>query len=92
MKLGDLGEAKSLANSEAATFRGTLKYMSPEMIQDESVGFKTDVWSFGIVVYELVSLEYPFKGFGFFNLAKSIKNDEIPPLNTNKIFCDLIRM
>jgi len=65
IKIADLGEAKDLDKSIVRTFAGTRLYMSPEMVlfEDNSkknISVKTDVWSLGIVIYELITLRRPF--------------------------------
>ena len=84
--MGDLGEAKNFVHSVVGTLRGTPKYWSPEMIDFINVpGIeitpKTDIWSAGIVIYELITLEFPFKGVP---TNYSIKNDPVPLLQKDK--------
>ena len=86
IKLGDLGEAKNFVHSALDTLRGTPKYWSPEMIDfinipDIEITPKTDIWSAGIVIYELVTLEFPFKRVP---INYSIKNDPVPKLPEEK--------
>jgi serine/threonine protein kinase len=71
---------------------GTLIYKSPEMIKflyddKTSVELKTDVWSLGIVIYELITLKRPFEN------RNEILNANIPEFKTNipDLFKDLIR-
>ena len=63
-----------------------MKYMSPEMIlSTNGYSFKSDIWSTGVIIYELITLEYPFKCDNdcFFKMAESILYDEIPPLKAS---------
>lgn len=55
IKLCDFGVSKELINSMADTFVGTSTYMSPERIQGGVYTVKGDVWSLGIMLYELAS-------------------------------------
>ena len=64
VKIGDLGIAKILENtsSYAHTFIGTPYYLSPELCKDLPYNDKSDVWSLGCVLYEMVTLRHPFEG------------------------------
>lgn len=44
------------------TFCGTLDYVSPEMVQGKEYDFSVDVWSVGILTYELIMGSAPFYG------------------------------
>ena len=44
------------------TFYGTPLYLSPELIENRPYNEKTDLWSMGIILYELASLRLPFRG------------------------------
>lgn len=64
VKLGDFGIARILEStkSRAASVIGTPYYFSPEMCKGEEYDEMTDIWSLGILLYEMCQLEYPFKG------------------------------
>lgn len=64
VKLGDFGIARMLdsTTSGAQTTIGTPSYLSPEMCNNEAYGIKADLWSLGVVTYELIALRVPFHG------------------------------
>lgn len=62
VKLTDFGISKALdAASVAQTCVGTQTYMSPERCSEDDYSFLSDIWSFGMVLYELAVGRYPFK-------------------------------
>lgn len=63
VKLGDFGIAKVLdaSDDQARTQIGTPYYLSPEICESKPYGRKSDVWSLGVILYELLALEMPFQ-------------------------------
>ncbi len=59
---------------------GTVKYMSPEQAQGLPVDQQSDIFSLGVVLYEMVARRTPFKGESAAELIKSILNDQPPQL------------
>jgi len=59
---------------------GTSGYMSPEQARGLSVDGRTDIWSLGVVIYEMVTGEAPFKGETTSDVIVSILEREPPPL------------
>ena len=60
-KLGDMNVSKLAdANGLNYTQTGTPYYASPEVWRDEPYDFKSDIWSLGCVLYEMITLRPPF--------------------------------
>jgi NIMA (never in mitosis gene a)-related kinase len=83
VKLGDFGISKVLDNSNAAavTVVGTPYYLSPEACQSQPYTSKSDVWSLGVILYELCTLKNPFEADNLLGLVFKIvqeKHDPIP--------------
>ncbi|GMM29685.1 mitogen-activated protein kinase kinase [Martiniozyma asiatica (nom. inval.)] len=60
IRLCDFGVSRELINSMADTFVGTSTYMSPERIQGGVYSIKGDIWSLGLMLYELASGKHAF--------------------------------
>ena len=59
---------------------GTVQYMSPEQARARNVGVGTDIWSLGIVMYELLAGHVPFTGETPSHVMVSLMEDKLPPL------------
>ncbi|EGR27829.1 protein kinase domain protein, partial [Ichthyophthirius multifiliis] len=62
IKLCDFGWSAEQNNSVRNTFCGTIDYMAPEMIENIPYDHKIDIWSLGILLYELLHGYTPFRG------------------------------
>ena len=82
VKLGDFGIATVLNNTSAnaKTVIGSPYYLSPEIIDNKPYNFKTDIWSLGVILYELCALSPPFNGNSLSYLAIKIVRGEFTPL------------
>jgi len=81
IKLGDFGIARVLDATKdyARTMVGTPYYLSPEIIEDSPYNSKSDVWSVGVVLYEMTTLRHPFDADSLVILASKILKDQYPP-------------
>ncbi len=83
VKIVDFGLAKlsgpTQLTKEGITL-GTAAYMSPEQARGEKVDHRTDIWSFGVVLYEMLTGEIPFKGDYEQAVVYSILNEEPEPM------------
>jgi eukaryotic-like serine/threonine-protein kinase len=71
---------KSLVNTDAGTILGTSYYMSPEQAKGKRIDARTDLWSLGAVVYEMVAGHLPFEAETTSEVIGLILNKEPPPL------------
>jgi len=81
-KLYSSGNASRL--TKAGTTLGTMGYMSPEQVQGLDTDHRTDIFSFGVVLYEMLGGESPFKGMHETAIMYEIVNVEASPLSTIK--------
>jgi tetratricopeptide (TPR) repeat protein/tRNA A-37 threonylcarbamoyl transferase component Bud32 len=78
-KIVDFGVAKLTGTTRvtrAGTTVGTAAYMSPEQARGEEVDHKTDIWSLGVVLYEMITGEPPFRGENEQSIIFAILNQE----------------
>jgi serine/threonine protein kinase len=58
-------------------FVGSRNYMSPEVFENKLYDFKTDIWSFGCVVFEMLTLEKAFNGNSLLAIGLKVKECQI---------------
>ncbi|MBI1803767.1 MAG: protein kinase [Ignavibacteria bacterium] len=83
IKVMDFGLAKlkgSLKLTRASSTVGTLSYMAPEQIQGDEADARSDIFSFGVVVYEMLTQHTPFRGEHEAAIVYSIVNEEPEPI------------
>jgi len=70
------------ATTDPGTVMGTASYMSPEQARGQNVDARTDIFSLGIVLYEMVAGESPFRGVNALDVISAILQKEPAPLTT----------
>ena len=70
IKLCDFGWCVNVSKGERTTFCGTYEYMAPEMINDEFYDMGIDIWSLGVLLYEMIHGYSPFRANRFIKDAK----------------------
>ena len=84
VKIMDFGIAKMESSSLTATgqFLGTPNYMSPEQVTGEIVDGRSDLFSLGVVLYELLTKKKPFAGDNLTSISYKIVHEEYPSPQT----------
>ncbi len=88
VKIADFSIAHLMNSDTTSTmpmgFVGSPRYMSPEQVQEDQITNQTDLFSLGIVMYELLTGKHPFAAESFSRLIHMIINEEHTPLSTHR--------
>ena len=82
LKVTDFGIARAantVEMTEVGSIVGTAQYLSPEQARGQPVGPQSDIYSMGIVLYEMLTGELPFTGDSAVEIAMKQVNDPPPP-------------
>jgi len=88
-------DAQTMAQTGAGIVMGTVPYMSPEQIEGKPVDHRSDLFSLGVMLFELTAGHRPFEGTSPAALMSSILRDPVPELRTERpdappAFADLV--
>ncbi len=84
VKVADFGIARFMSSStktQTGVIFGTPNYMSPEQVAGKKVDGRSDLFSLGVVLYEMLSAEKPFKGDSITSLMYAITHNNYKPLS-----------
>lgn len=81
IKIGDFGLARAASANTAtgAALLGTIAYLSPELVTRGIADARSDIYAVGIMMYEMLTGEQPFKGEQPMQIAYQHANDSVPP-------------
>lgn len=82
VKVTDFGIARAVTSStmtNTGAMVGSVHYISPEQARGGFVGEKSDIYSLGVVLYELVTGQLPFSGDSMFSIALKHLQEPVPP-------------
>lgn len=86
IKLTDFGISKQLFETinNCKSFVGTIAYMSPERMNSEDYSYPSDVWSLGLIIYELATGEYAYPECKtFIDMRQTMMSMDPPKLSNN---------
>ena len=84
-------DATQTAGTAAGSVVGTPAYMSPEQAEGKSLDGRSDIFSFGAVLYELLSGQRPFDGASTIAVLTSVLRDDPPPLQAPPALEQIVR-
>ena len=86
------GETRIHSDTQPGMIMGTVSYMSPQQARGQAVDRRADVWSLGVVLYEMLSGRQPFRGETPTDTLANILQREPEPLDIGALPADLARI
>ena len=78
--------------TQPGTIMGTFAYMSPEQLRGEKVGHRSDIFSFGIVLYEMVSGRHPFRAHAVAETISNIMRSDPPKIEKEGLPAQVVQL
>ena len=78
------GKVSTLLNqSVQPVFEGSVLYSSPEVMENDIISYKSDIWALGCIIYEMIKLRPPFSGDNPLTIAKNVCEGNYERLTEN---------
>ncbi len=81
LNVGSEAPTRALVNTDPGSVMGTVAYMSPEQAAGREVDARSDIWSLGVVLYEMITAHVPFEGSTPSHVIVAITDREPSPIN-----------
>ena len=82
VQLSDFGVAKlqTEGSTQSGSIVGTVAYLAPEQVRGEHVDYRTDLWAFGVTLYEMLTTRRPFAGDSYAAMLHAIISAKPDPI------------
>jgi TolB-like protein/tetratricopeptide (TPR) repeat protein/tRNA A-37 threonylcarbamoyl transferase component Bud32 len=80
LAMGGGNDTRSIARTEEGILLGTVAYMSPEQARGQEVDARTDIWSLGVILHEMLAGRPPFTGSSSSDVLAAILEHDAPPI------------
>ncbi len=84
IKICDFGIAKAASkasHTRAGSLKGKLQYMSPEQAWGKAVDYRSDIFSLGVVLYEMLTGKHLFEGDSELSILEKVRNPKVEPIS-----------
>ncbi len=81
---GGLAQVSTLTQTEIGTVMGTAAYMSPEQVKGSPIDFRSDIFSLGVMLFEMATWELPFRRASLLETMHAVAFDETPSIHAHR--------